>query len=81
MNHLKQNGAVIFKNFDISKTPEGTYPIFLLDYLELISSKGFRRVWETLDMAPCLDPIHNSGLRSFLSSRSLIPLDLVLALN
>ncbi|EKX42159.1 hypothetical protein GUITHDRAFT_158147 [Guillardia theta CCMP2712] len=52
MNHLKQNGAVIFKNFDISKTPE-----------------GFRRVWETLDMAPCLDPIHNSGLRSFLSSR------------
>ena len=31
--------------------------------------EGFRRVWETLGLAPCLDPIHSSGLRSFLSAR------------
>ena len=29
----------------------------------------FRRVWETLGLAPCLDPIHSSGLRSFLSAK------------
>jgi len=52
LNHMKANGAVIFKNFDMSKNPE-----------------GFRRVWETLGLAPCLDPIHSSGLRSFLSAR------------
>jgi hypothetical protein len=26
-------------------------------------------VWETLGLAPCLDPIHSSGLRSFLSAK------------
>jgi hypothetical protein len=31
--------------------------------------EGFRRVWETLGLAPCLDPIHSSGLRSFLSEK------------
>jgi len=52
LKHMSENGAVIFKNFDMSKNPE-----------------GFRRVWETLGLAPCLDPIHSSGLRSFLSAR------------
>jgi len=52
MQHMTQNGAVVFKNFDMSKDPE-----------------GFRRVWETLEFAPCLDPIHSSGLRSFLSAK------------
>jgi len=52
MAHLKANGAVIFRNFDMSKDPE-----------------GFRRVWEVLGLAPCLDPIHSSGLRSFLSAK------------
>jgi len=52
LKHMNDNGAVIFKNFDMSKDPE-----------------GFRRVWETLGLAPCLDPIHSSGLRSFLSAR------------
>jgi len=52
LNHMNKNGAVLFKNFDMSKDPE-----------------GFRRVWETLGLAPCLDPIHSSGLRSFLSAR------------
>lgn len=28
---------------------------------------GFRRFWESLDMDPCLDPLHTSGLRKFLS--------------
>ncbi|KAJ1468237.1 hypothetical protein T484DRAFT_1661645 [Baffinella frigidus] len=31
--------------------------------------EGFRKVWETLGLAPCLDPIHSSGLRSFLSEK------------
>jgi hypothetical protein len=31
--------------------------------------EGFRRVWEALEMKPCLDPIHNSGLRSMLSKK------------
>merc|ERR1712216_675411 len=52
MSHMQQNGAVILKNFELSKKPD-----------------GFRRVWETLGLAPCLDPIHSSGLRSFLSAR------------
>jgi len=52
LSHLKANGAVLFKNFDMSKDPE-----------------GFRRVWEVLGLLPCLDPIHSSGLRSFLSAK------------
>jgi len=28
---------------------------------------GFRTFWESLGMDPCLDPIHSSGLRKFLS--------------
>ncbi|EOD38814.1 hypothetical protein EMIHUDRAFT_440046 [Emiliania huxleyi CCMP1516] len=28
---------------------------------------GFRSFWESLDLDPCLDPLHTSGLRKFLS--------------
>lgn len=28
---------------------------------------GFRSFWESLEMNPCLDPLHTSGLRKFLS--------------
>lgn len=28
---------------------------------------GFRDFWESLELDPCLDPIHTSGLRKFLS--------------
>lgn len=50
--HLDANGAVVLRNFDLSKNPE-----------------GFRRVCEALDLKQCLDPIHSSGLRSFLSAK------------
>jgi alpha-ketoglutarate-dependent taurine dioxygenase len=33
---------------------------------------GFRAFWESLDLDPCLDPIHSSGLRKFLSKRDAI---------
>merc|ERR1719261_2191286 len=29
--------------------------------------EGFHAFWEALDLPPCLDPIHSSGLRKFLS--------------
>jgi len=29
--------------------------------------EGFRSMWEAIDLDPCLDPIHNSGLRKFLA--------------
>jgi len=33
---------------------------------------GFRTFWESLDLNPCLDPIHSSGLRKFLSKKDAI---------
>jgi hypothetical protein len=34
--------------------------------------EGFRRVWQALGMNPCLDPIHNSGLRTMLSKKDAV---------
>lgn len=34
--------------------------------------EGFRTFWESLDFDPCLDPIHSSGLRKFLSKQDAI---------
>merc|ERR1719183_3363046 len=34
--------------------------------------EGFRRMWEALDMDPCLDPLHSSGLRKFLAKRDAV---------
>ena len=34
--------------------------------------EGFRAFWEALQMDPCLDPIHSSGLRKFLSKRDAL---------
>jgi len=33
---------------------------------------GFRTFWESLQLDPCLDPIHSSGLRKFLSKKDAI---------
>ena len=33
---------------------------------------GFRTFWESMDLDPCLDPIHSSGLRKFLSERDAV---------
>ena len=33
---------------------------------------GFRSMWQSLDLEPCLDPIHSSGLRKFLSKRDAL---------
>jgi len=33
---------------------------------------GFRTYWETMQLDPCLDPIHSSGLRKFLSKKDAI---------
>lgn len=33
------------------------------------SVKGYREMWESLGLDPCLDPLHSSGLRKFASER------------
>ena len=33
---------------------------------------GFRTFWESLALDPCLDPIHSSGLRKFLSENDAV---------
>jgi len=33
---------------------------------------GFREMWESLELNPCLDPIHSSGLRKFLSKNDAV---------
>merc|ERR1719201_1298924 len=33
---------------------------------------GFRVFWESLALEPCLDPIHSSGLRKFLSKKDAV---------
>ena len=35
-------------------------------------TNGFRAFWEGLELDPCLDPIHSSGLRKFLSKRDAL---------
>lgn len=40
---------------------------------ELMQSvKGNREMWEALDLDPCLDPLHSSGLRKFASERDAL---------
>jgi hypothetical protein len=34
--------------------------------------KGFREMWEALELDPCLDPLHSSGLRKFASERDAL---------
>ena len=34
--------------------------------------EGFRRMWEALDLDPCLDPLHSSGLRKFLAKTDAV---------
>ena len=36
------------------------------------SVKGYREMYEALDMEPCLDPLHSSGLRKFASERDAL---------
>jgi len=53
---LLKHGTIWFRGFDLMKDP-----------------KGFRAFWEEgLAKPPCLDPIHSSGLRKFLSKRDAI---------
>jgi len=33
---------------------------------------GFRSFWEALELDPCLDPLHSSGLRKFLSKKDAV---------
>jgi len=41
--------------------------IWFRDFDLMKDPAGFREFWESLDLDPCLDPIHTSGLRKFLS--------------
>jgi hypothetical protein len=34
--------------------------------------EGFRAAWQAMGLNPCLDPIHNSGLRSMLSKKDAV---------
>ena len=53
---LQKHGTVWFRGFDLMKDPV-----------------GFRSFWESgLALPPCLDPIHSSGLRKFLSKRDAV---------
>jgi hypothetical protein len=36
------------------------------------SVKGYREMHEALDLMPCLDPLHSSGLRKFASERDAL---------
>jgi hypothetical protein len=36
------------------------------------SVKGYRSMYEAMEMDPCLDPLHSSGLRKFSSERDAI---------
>ena len=53
---LAKHGTIWFRGFELTKDPE-----------------GFRKFWEEgLKLPPCLDPIHSSGLRKFLSKKDAI---------
>jgi len=41
--------------------------IWFRDFDLMKDPAGFREFWESMDLDPCLDPIHTSGLRKFLS--------------
>jgi hypothetical protein len=36
------------------------------------SVKGYREMYEALELEPCLDPLHSSGLRKFASERDAL---------
>jgi hypothetical protein len=36
------------------------------------SVRGYRAMYEAMEMEPCLDPLHSSGLRKFASERDAL---------
>lgn len=46
--------------------------IWLRGFDLMKSVSGYREMWEALEMEPCLDPLHSSGLRKFASERDAL---------
>ena len=46
--------------------------VWFRDFDLMKNEEGFRAFWEALDLDPCLDPLHSSGLRKFLSKRDAV---------
>lgn len=55
MDTLQKHGAILFRNFDITK-----------------DAMGFRTFYESLQLNPCLDPIHTSGLRDMIGKKDAV---------
>jgi len=46
--------------------------VWLRNFDLMKTEAGFREMYEALNMEPCLDPIHTSGLRSFASEKDAV---------
>lgn len=70
----KAMGAEYFsKNKDMIRDQLLKHGAVWLRGFDLMKSvKGHREMYEALDLEPCLDPLHSSGLRKFTSERDAI---------
>ena len=55
------------KREDFAKLLEKHGTIWFRGFDLMKDEAGFRQFWQALDLDPCLDPLHTSGLRKFLS--------------
>jgi len=61
------------KNKDSIKKDLLKYGAIWFRGFELMKSvKGYREMYEALEIEPCLDPLHSSGLRKFASERDAL---------
>ena len=67
-------GAEYFeKNADKLKAELLKYGAIWFRGFDLMKSvKGYRQMYESLGLDPCLDPLHSSGLRKFASERDAL---------
>jgi hypothetical protein len=46
--------------------------VWLRGFKSLMNVSGYRKMWESLGLIPCLDPLHSSGLRKFANAHDAL---------
>ena len=73
MDRMKKHGAVLFRLGRAGVSLVGELSVMVLPcrrgFDVTKTPEGFRAAWQAMGLNPCLDPIHNSGLRTMLSKK------------
>jgi len=70
--NAKGIGYFVERRDEIKQLLETHGTVWFREFDLMKTEEGFRAFWEALDYDPCLDPLHSSGLRKFLSKRDAV---------